>query len=237
MIEFNNLSIGFLKIKLLADLSGKIEKGQLIALMGVNGKGKSCLIKTLTGLIKRISGQLLLNNRDFSSYNESERAKILSIVLTNKVDIDYLVVEELLSLGRSPFNGFFQKRSDRDDQIINSVSKTMGVDSLRNLTFSQLSDGQKQKVLTARALIQEPQYLFLDEPTTFLDIPSKIELMKTLRLLADTKKMGILFSTHDLDLIKHQVDYIWLIGDDGVIHQKSPKDMQASGLLEKNFKL
>ncbi len=240
MIEFNNLSIGFSEKPILENLNGNIEKGQLIALMGINGKGKSCLIKTLTGLIKSIDDQdsyLLLNKRAYSSYTESARAKIISIVMTDKFEIDYLIVEELLSLGRSPFNGFFQERSLRDDQIIDSVSKTMKIEHLRKLFFSKLSDGQKQKVLTARALIQQPEFLFLDEPTTYLDIPSKIELMGTLREMATSNKMGIVFSTHDLELVKHKVDLIWLIGDDGILHKKTPQDMESSGLLQKNFHL
>ncbi len=237
MIEFNNLSVGFSSKPILEKLNGKIVPGQLIALMGINGKGKSCLIKTLSGLINKISGELMLNQRDLKSYSESERAKLLSIVLTDKIEIDFLIVEELISLGRSPYNGFFQQRSEKDNQIINSLSKTLGIDSLRVLNFSQLSDGQKQKVLTARALIQGPQFLFLDEPTTYLDIPSKIELMKTLRLMSETSRLGIVFSTHDLELVKQTVDLIWLIADDGTLYQMSPKEMESSGLFKKTFNL
>jgi iron complex transport system ATP-binding protein len=232
MIEFKNLTIGFDKKPLLKNLHASLARGEVIALMGKNGVGKSCLLKTLASLNSPIQGSLTLDDKDLYSLTASELAKTLSIVLTERPDVDFLTVEELLNLGRAPF----QKDKSHDEKIIAEVTSTLEIESLKTRYFSDLSDGQKQKVLVARALIQEPQYLFLDEPTTFLDIPTKLELIKIFKKVASSKKTAILFSTHDWEFVK-EVDKIWLIDTDGFLHCEKPEALITSGLLKKNFNL
>ena len=237
MIEFNKLVVGFSNKIVLKELSGRIEAGQLIALMGINGVGKSCFLKTITGLNPAISGDIKIDNKNFSDYSNLEMAKNLAIVLTDKIHVDFLKVEELISLGRSPHTNFWGDLQELDKTIFDEVIQLLKIDSITDRYFSDLSDGQKQKVLLARALVQRPRYLFLDEPTTYLDIPSKIELMKILKVVSRDQKVGVLFSTHDLDLVKDVVDAIWLVDSEGVLHKKSPDDMAKSGLLHKNFNI
>ena len=237
MIEFKNLTVGFNNKAVLKELSGKIEAGQLIALMGINGVGKSCLLKTITGLNPIISGDIQIDNKNFSDYSNLEMAKNLAVVLTDKIQVDFLKVEELIALGRSPYTNFWGDLQDVDNNALDEVIRLLKIDSIFDRYFSDLSDGQKQKVLLARALVQGPRYLFLDEPTTYLDIPSKIELMKILKIVSHDKKVGVLFSTHDLDLIKNVVDIIWLVDSEGVLHKKGPEEMAQSGLLSKNFNI
>lgn len=237
MINFQNLTVGFNNKPVLSNLSGLIEEGQLIALMGINGVGKSCFLKSMTGLINPISGEIKIDNKSFKDYTNLEMAKNLAVVLTDKVQVDFLKVEELISLGRSPHTNFWGDLEENDNQALNDVIKLLKIDNIYDRYFSDLSDGQKQKVLLARALVQGPRYLFLDEPTTYLDIPSKIELMKILRIVSHEKKVGVLFSTHDLDLVKNVVDQIWLVDSEGTLHKKSPEDMTQSGLLTKNFNI
>ncbi len=237
MIEFKNLSVGFNNKTLLKDLDGKIEKGQLIALMGVNGAGKSCLLKTLTALNPKRSGELSLDKVSYESSSPLDLAKKMAVVLTEKIHADFLKVIELIHLGRSPYTDVWGNLSDADSKSIFEVISLLKLERIQNNFFSELSDGQKQKVLLARALVQAPQYLFLDEPTTYLDIPSKVELMKTLKQLSHEKQMAVFFSTHDLNLIEDVVDFIWLIDADGVLHIKSPEDLRSSGLLKTNFNI
>jgi iron complex transport system ATP-binding protein len=237
MIEFKNLTVGFNNKSVLTNLNGSIMPGELIALMGINGVGKSCLLKTITGLNAPISGDLKIDNKTYKDHTNLEMAKTLAVVLTEKVQVDFLRVEELISLGRSPHTNFWGDLEENDNQILNDVVKLLKIDSIYDRYFSDLSDGQKQKVLLARALVQGPRYLFLDEPTTYLDIPSKIELMKILGIISHEKKVGVLFSTHDLDLIKNAVDQIWLVDSEGILHKSGPEEMAQSGLFTKNFNI
>lgn len=237
MIEFKNLSIGFNNTTILNSLDGKIEKGQLIALMGINGAGKSCLLKTLTALNPKVSGYLTLDNVNFENISPLDLAKSIAVVLTEKIQADFLKVSELIHLGRSPYTDVWGNLSDADSKNILEVISLLKLEPIQNKFFSDLSDGQKQKVLLARALVQSPQYLFLDEPTTYLDIPSKVELMKNLKKLSSEKQIGVFFSTHDLNLIEDVVDQIWLIDSAGVLHKKSPEDLRSSGLLKTNFNI
>jgi iron complex transport system ATP-binding protein len=151
--------------------------------------------------------------------------------------VDYLKISELLALGRSPHTNSWGHLSESDHKVIQEIGDILKLNNLTNCFYSELSDGQKQKALLARALIQKPRFLFLDEPTTYLDIPTKIELMKSLKMLSRDKKIGIVFSTHDLNLVEDIVDSIWLIDTDGILHQKSPDQMKESGLLYKNFNI
>lgn len=237
MIEFKNLSVGFNNKTVLANLNGQIPEGKLIALMGINGVGKSCFLKTMTTINPPISGEFTIDNKTVNQYSNLELAKIMAVVLTDKIQADFLKVEELIRLGRSPHTNFWGGLSENDNQTLDDVVKLLKIESIYDRYFSDLSDGQKQKVLLARALVQGPRYLFLDEPTTYLDIPSKIELMKILKIISHEKKMGVFFSTHDLNLVEDVVDEIWLIDAEGVLHKKGPVDMHLSGLLQKNFNI
>lgn len=237
MIEFKNLSVGFHHKTILSSLNGEIAEGKLIALMGINGVGKSCFLKTMTTINPPISGEFKIDGKNIKDISNLEMAKIMAVVLTDKIQADYLSVEELIRLGRSPHTNFWGGLSENDNQTLDDVIKLLKIESIYDRYFSDLSDGQKQKVLLARALVQGPRYLFLDEPTTYLDIPSKIELMKILKIVSHEKKVGVFFSTHDLNLIEDTVDEIWLIDNEGVLHKKSPADMYLSGLLQKNFNI
>lgn len=237
MIEFKNLNVGFNSKTVLKELQGTIQKGQLIALMGINGAGKSCLLKTLSGINPKISGELKLNNVNFEMQSALDIAKSVAVVLTEKIQADFLKVIELIHLGRSPYTDVWGNLTDADSKSITEVISLLKLEPIQDKYFSELSDGQKQKVLLARALVQSPQYLFLDEPTTYLDIPSKIELMKMLKELAHKKQIAVFFSTHDLNLIEEVVDFIWLIDTSGILHKKSPADLRSSGLLNINFNI
>lgn len=235
MIEFKNLSVGFSNEVILKELAGQIEEGHLIALMGINGAGKSCLLKTLASLNSSIAGEIFLDGKSYRDISGLEVSKKIAVVLTEKIQSDFLKVNELISLGRSPYTDFWGNLSAGDKESIERTIELLKIQNIQNKFYSDLSDGQKQKVLLARAIVQSPRFLFLDEPTTYLDIPSKIELMKLLKTLSKDQKMGVFFSTHDLNLIDEVVNQIWLIDSQGMLHKKSPEEMRSSGLLKTNF--
>ena len=234
MIFFEHLSIGFDERVCASSLEGKLLPGELIALVGVNGAGKSCLIKTLSGLIQPREGKLNLFGKELLSISEKERADHIAIVLTDKVNVDYLKVIELISLGAS-HHSYFGNLSSEDKSKVNEAIQILGLEEFAQSFFNQLSDGLKQRVLIARAVVQAKHFLFLDEPTTFLDIPSKRYLMKALTSIAKNKNLGILFSTHDLELIESTVDQVWLLDRKGKLFKDSPEHMKNSGLYESNF--
>lgn len=229
MIFFKKLTIGFNKKIIQQNLEGEIHPGDFIALMGINGVGKSCFLKTLSRINPPLAGELKMEADDFYS------SKKIAIVLTEKIQMDFLKVKEIISLGRSPYNNFWGELTKKDNEKIQEILALLMIDELYERFYSELSDGQKQKVLLARALVQEPEFLFLDEPTNHLDIPSKNFLIKILKRIAKDKKMAIFFSTHDLALIEKEVDAIWLLEHGGILHKGKPEEMIGSGLLEKIF--
>ncbi|MBC7539303.1 MAG: ABC transporter ATP-binding protein [Bacteriovorax sp.] len=234
ILEIENLTIGF-KQAIFEKISAEVYAGTITALMGVNGAGKSCLLKTIANLIPALEGLIRLHGKDHRTYSSIDFAKVVSIVLTEKLQVDFLRVDELIYLGRSPYTNWMGEIEDTDREVVNRVMDQIGLCELASSFFSELSDGQKQKVLIARALAQKPKLLILDEPTTYLDIPSKIELIKLLKKISTENKVAILMSTHDLELIESNVDQIWLMGKDGSFNEGSPAHFRSTGLFEKHF--
>jgi iron complex transport system ATP-binding protein len=234
ILELENLGVGFSKI-IFKDITAKLNSGSLTALMGVNGAGKSCLLKTIGNLITAKVGTIKILGKDLSEYTALDYSKVASLVLTEKFQVDFLQVSELIYLGRSPFTNWRGEIKNTDREIVNQIMDQVGIRDLEECYFSELSDGQKQKVLIARALAQEPKLLILDEPTTYLDIPSKIELIKLLKKIAKENDVTVLMSTHDLELIEPNADQIWLMGSDGSFSEGSPAYFRSSGLFEKHF--
>ena len=234
ILELENLSIGFKNI-IFKNINAEVLPGSLIALMGVNGVGKSCLLKTIANLIPIKEGNIKLDQKLINEYGQQELAAVRAVVLTEKFHVDFLRVDELVSLGRSPFTPWQGKLSRADQKIVQDSLKALGVFDLSTSYFSELSDGQKQKVLIARALAQKPKLLILDEPTTYLDIPSKRELIKLLKKIAEENSIAILLSTHDLDLIEKIADQIWIMGKSGEFIQETPINLRSTGVFDFHF--
>ncbi len=234
LLEINNLSIGFKKI-IAQNISAQLNEGSLTVLMGVNGAGKSCFLKTISHLIPAISGEIKIKGKSVRDYTPIELAQFTSIVLTEKFHVDFLRVDELIALGRSPYTGWSGELHQKDHDVITQTMRQAGIESLKERFFTELSDGQKQKVLIARALAQEPKLLILDEPTTYLDIPSKLELMKLLKKIAKENNVAVLMSTHDLDLAEKYADQIWLMGKEGSFQVGNPTELASAGTFKKHF--
>lgn len=234
ILELKNLSIGF-KNPVFKNINATIESGRLIALMGINGAGKSCLLRTIANLQNKLEGEIELNKKSIETILPADLAKVIGVVLTEKLQIEYLTAGELVAFGRTPYTDRNGSLKSEDRKVIERAMSQTGVERLKDHFFSDLSDGQKQKVLIARALAQEPELLILDEPTTYLDIPSKIELIKLLKTLTRQNNLSVLMSTHDLDLIQKEADKIWLMGIDGSFSEGSPEELTSSGLIAKNF--
>lgn len=201
IISLSQLSVGYSSSHpVISDINLELKSGQLACLIGENGIGKSTLLKTLTGFLPKLNGSLLLDNRDIESFSQREIARQVSIVLTQKPDVQNLTIEEIIGLGRSPYTGFFGRLRAEDRKVVDDAIATMGIEKLRGRMIQTLSDGERQKVMIAKALAQETPVILLDEPTAFLDFPSKAETFQSLQRMAHERDKLILLSTHDLEL-------------------------------------
>lgn len=216
-ITLSHLSVGY-KVghTVVSDINLTLQSGQLACLIGENGVGKSTLLKTLTGFLPKLEGSLLLDGKDISEFSQRALARQISIVLTQKPDVQNLTVEEIVGLGRSPYTGFFGKLHANDQQIVDESITAVGIEKLKNRMIQTLSDGERQKVMIAKALAQQTPVIFLDEPTAFLDFSSKVETFQLLQRMAHEMGKLVLLSTHDLELAVRFSDTLLQVNGDGL---------------------
>ena len=217
-ISLSHLSVGYTASQaLVSDVNVELQSGQLHCLIGRNGIGKSTLLKTLTGFLPKLSGNLLLDGQGIETFTQQALARKISIVLTQKPDVLNLTVAEVIGLGRSPYTGFFGKLRVRDCAVVDDAIRSVGIEPLRHRMIQTLSDGERQKVMIAKALAQETPIILLDEPTAFLDFPSKAETFQLLRSMAHEKDKLIVLSTHDLELAVRFADCLLEV-EEGSLH-------------------
>ena len=223
-VVLNNLSIGYTQRgneKVVAQgLNAAINSGELTCLLGCNGIGKSTLLRTLSAFQPALGGDVMLYNNltsclsPLTSYTDKELSRMIGIVLTEKPDVRNMTVEDLVGMGRSPYTGFWGTLTANDRQIVSEAISMVGIESLRGRMIHTLSDGERQKVMIAKALAQQTPIIYLDEPTAFLDYPSKVEMMQLLRRLAHEQQKTIFMSTHDVELALQIADCLWLMEPD-----------------------
>jgi iron complex transport system ATP-binding protein len=218
-----------------ANLEMALNRGELTCLLGPNGAGKSTFLRTLSGTQPSISGNIIFNNRNLKSFSQRELSRLLSVVLTDRIDVGFLSSYALVALGRHPYTGWSGRITSHDDEIVRWALNSVGADDLIKRFVAELSDGERQKVLIARALAQEPQIMLLDEPTAFLDVPRRVEIMQLLKKLARDTGRAILLSTHDLELALRSADRICLLSMEGRLQSGVPEDLVLQGAFEDTF--
>lgn len=212
MLQAKNLSIGYAGHPPLAQGINLNAPGPaLIALLGVNGIGKSTLLRTLAGLQPYTQGEVLLNNKPLTAYTVQQRATQLSVVTTERVYADNLTVYDFLALGRFPYTNWLGTLTDNDKDIINRCVSLTGIEKFLDKFYYNLSDGEKQKVNITRALCQQTPVMILDEPTAFLDFKNKEVILKTLHNVSSTLNKLVILSTHDLELAFTYCNHFWLM--------------------------
>lgn len=238
-LEAQALSIGYsLKsgVKTVAsDINLSLKSGSLIGLVGGNGVGKSTLIRTLTGIQKPLSGKLVLQGIDINRYDSLALAKEISVVLTEKLPPSNLTVYELIALGRQPYTNWLGKLSAEDVEKIQEAITLTGVEDLVDKKHYEISDGQLQRVLIARAIAQDTPVIVLDEPTTHLDLLHKVSLFKLLKKLSVQTGKCIFFSTHDIDMAIQLADEMIVMTAEQVV-QDQPCNLITQGVFEQLFK-
>lgn len=234
-----NLSIGYISKKetvtIAQNLNLNLQAGKLTALIGANGIGKSTLLRTITGIQQPLQGTVLLNDKKISSYEPLELAQNLSMVLTEKLPPSNLTVFELVALGRQPYTNWIGTLSDADIQIVQDAMAQTQIEHLSQKKHYEISDGQLQKVLIARALAQDTPLIILDEPTTHLDLLHKVSLLKLLKKLTQETGKCILFSTHDIDMAIQLCDEMIVMTPETVV-QDEPCNLITKGSFNTLFK-
>lgn len=213
ILKTNNLAIGYGKKVIVDNISIEIEKGKITSCIGPNGSGKSTLLKVLSGLMTAVSGEVFIENKSLSELSDMDKARIIAVMMTGYSKTEFMSCQEVVSLGRYPYTGRFGILSREDVKHVNEAMTLVGVEDLRDRDFMKLSDGQRQRVLLARAICQQPKLLIMDEPTTYLDISYKLELLSILRKLVDDIGLTVLMSVHDLELAKRISDNVIYVSD------------------------
>ena len=237
ILKTSSLSIGYDSKTIASDINVTLSEGDIIALVGPNGAGKSTLFKTFSTHIKPVGGKIELFGKNLQSYSPKERAKLLGIVLTERPDDMFLKVFDVVAAGRYPYTGMFGKLNEDDEKEIKVSLELVGVNHLADRVFNTLSDGEKQKVMIAKAIAQNTPIIMLDEPTAFLDYPSKIELFSLLKKLAKEQKKAILFSSHDLELLLRYTDNLWIMAKDKPFAAGQSSDLLKKGIIKEYFDL
>ena len=213
-------------------LNAVINRGELTCLLGRNGIGKSTLLRTLAAFQPKLGGSVMMHEREIADYTDKELSREIGIVLTEKPDVQNMTVTELVGMGRSPYTGFWGTLTDEDKRIVAEAIRLVGIDALASRMVHTLSDGERQKVMIAKALAQQTPVIYLDEPTAFLDFPSKVEMMQLLHRLAVDEQNTIFLSTHDVELALQLADCLWLMEPD-MLSVGTPRELAASGALSR----
>ena len=234
-----DMSIGYLdrttpSVVVKNSLSLRALKGEMVALIGGNGIGKSTLLRTLAGFQPPLSGELLIHNKPLAEYRAEELAREMSFVSTEVVKVAHLTVREMVGLGRYPYTDWFGQLKDRDQEIIAKAIRDVGLSGYEDRQVSRISDGERQRVMIARALAQNTRIMVLDEPTAFLDISNKYEIVRILHQLVNEQGKCIIFSTHDLHTALSMADRIWLMLE-GEVVEGIPEVIAEKGYFDSLF--
>lgn len=211
-----------------------LTQGELVCLLGPNGAGKSTLMRTLAGMQPPLGGRVRINGDDVSALKPRELAARLSVVLTDRPNIGLMNGYALVALGRHPYTDWTGRLSRYDEAVVHWAVESVGALDVAERPVMELSDGQRQKLMIARALAQESQVILLDEPTAYLDLPRRVEIMHLLRQLAAHTQRAVLLSTHDLDLALRSADTLWLMSG-GRVRVGTPEDLVLNGAFEDTF--
>lgn len=236
-ITIENLTIGYRSkggnTAVAAGINATVEAGRLTCLIGENGVGKSTMLRTLAGFQPALGGHVIIDGKDCSRYRPAELAQKVSVVLTTKPDFMSMSVEEIVGLGRTPYTGFWGTLRDDDKAIVGQSMEMVGIGHLSSRMISTLSDGERQKMMIAKALAQMTPMIILDEPTAYLDYPSKVDMMRLLKRLSHEAGKTVFLSTHDLEIALQVADTLWLMRRGEPMDIGSPRELASAGALNR----
>ncbi len=234
-VVINGLTIGYGKKVVAENINAEIRKGELTCLLGANGVGKSTLLKTLSGFLGKLDGNISIMGKEMETYSPKELSTTLGVVLTDKCDVRNMSVREIVGMGRSPYTSFWGALSKEDYEIVDQAIEMIGISHLSGRMVHTLSDGERQKAMIAKSLAQQTPIIILDEPTAFLDFPSKVEIMQLLHKLTRQAGKTVFLSTHDMELALQIADKVWIMDKKCGFAIGTPEDLAINGALSEFF--
>lgn len=233
-VKAENLSVGY-DSPLIKDICFNVRRGEIMTLIGPNASGKSTILKTIAGYLRRQGGKVIISGTEEDELLPKERAKKLAVVLTDRIKPDMMTCRDVVETGRYPYTGYFGVLSDADKAAAQRAVETVDIADFADRDFNAISDGQRQRVMLARAICQEPEILILDEPTSYLDIHHKIYFLEILRRLADEKKLAVIVSMHELELAGKIADHAVCINGGRVVKQGLPAEVFTEEVIRDVF--
>ena len=236
-LETHGLTIGYKRGQkpLLSGLNLSVGPGDLVSILGANGAGKSTLLRTLARSQPPLAGSVSIRGTDTARMSPYDLARHIGVLLTERVSVAAMPAIRLVELGRYPYTGWSGLLNDDDRQIVAAAIEAVGATHLAQRDLNELSDGERQRIMIARALAQRPAVLLLDEPAAFLDVSARVEMIAMLRRLARDQGVAVILSSHDLDLALRLSDTIWLLDGQGALHTGAPEDLLSSGRIDAAF--
>jgi iron complex transport system ATP-binding protein len=233
--QTKKLSVGYENTPILEDVTIEVNRGEILTLIGPNGAGKSTLLRSIARQIKTLGGSAYLDEQELFSMRGVELAKKMAVVFTDRMDAEMLSCEDVVASGRYPYTGRFGFLSEEDRKIVEESIKITHVTEIKDRDFRKVSDGQRQRVLLARALCQQPEIILLDEPTSYLDIRYQLEFLTVLQKLAREQHLSVIMSLHELELARLVSDRVLCIGCHGIERYGNPDDIFTEGYISSLF--
>lgn len=229
------MTVGYQGVPLIHNIKIHIEQGEILTLIGPNGAGKSTILKSIAGQLKLLGGTVYLDYRELTKMSGGELAKKMAVVFTERIHSEMMTCEDIVATGRYPYTGRFGVLSEADRRIVGEAMDLVHMTELRDQDFMKISDGQRQRVMLARAICQEPEVILLDEPTSYLDVKYKLEFMTILQEMARKKKLSVIMSLHELDLAERVSDKILCVNGDHVEKFGPPEEIFTPGYIPSLF--
>lgn len=235
MIKAEELSVGYDQTRILKDVAFEVKPGSILTLIGPNGCGKSTLLKSITKQLKTLHGKVYVADKDMDAMGELAFAKEVSMVMTKKLQTEWMSCEQVVQSARYPYTGMLGILSEHDKKVAKEAMEQLDVLALANVDFMKISDGQRQRVLLARALCQETKCLVLDEPTSFLDLRYKLDILSNIRRIARERELAVVMSLHELDLAFQISDRIACVEEDHIGKIGTSEEIMKDGYIQKIF--
>lgn len=232
-----SLDAGYGRKLVLRNVNVEAKPGEILALMGPNGAGKSTLLKTITAQLQKQGGVVVLDGKELTEIPEGQRAKQMALVTTHRPRPEWMTCREMVATGRYPYTGRLGILSQEDWEKTEEALRIVQGEDIAEADFNQISDGQRQRIMLARAICQEPEVLVLDEPTSFLDVQFKLDILGTLRRIAREKDITVILSLHELEFIPAVADRVLCVSGEGMTRIGTPEDVMTGEVLEELFHL
>lgn len=235
--QMDQLSVGYNKKALIHDICIGIKKGEIVTLIGPNGSGKSTILKSITRQLQIIGGKVYFDQQNLNSLSFRDLSTRMAVVLTDRMKPELMTCHDIVATGRYPYTGRLGILTKEDEKIVENAMEDVHAKELGNRDFNNISDGQRQRVLLARAICQEPDIIILDEPTSFLDIKHKLDLLSILRNMAKEKQITVIMSLHEIDLAQKIADKIICVKGDTISHFGRPEDIFEENMIRNLYEI